>query len=66
MLLGILTLVDFLKSVALGTLAVLLVSALVMLITLPLFVTIMKVVVGGLLTVGGLWALGQTIRDMLG
>lgn len=66
MLLGTFTLVDFLKSVSLGTLAVLLVSAIVVLTTLPVFVTIMQVVVVGLLTVGGLWGLGQIIRDMLG
>jgi len=59
-------LVDFLKSVALGILAALLVGTVAVLTSVPLFITVFQVVVGVLATIGGLWALGQIIRDMLG
>lgn len=58
--------VDFLKSVALGILAALLVGTVAVLTSVPLFITVFQVVVGVLATIGGLWALGQIIRDMLG
>lgn len=58
--------VDFLKSVALGILAALAVGTVAVLTSVPFFITVFQVVVGVLATIGGLWALGQIIRDMLG